>query len=104
MTEMSYKPDPVAKDELEASIYKWYKSLPEITLPNIDSPDGTFLELNVSELVKFINAYTTNKIIEARIDELQRQQAYIMRIKGDMPLPNPIKDIQDRIAELKGKL
>jgi hypothetical protein len=51
-----------------------------------------------------IELYCHKQVIEARIDELQRQQAYIMRIKGDMPLPNPIKDIQDRIAELKGKL
>jgi hypothetical protein len=95
MTEMSYKPDPVAKDELEASIYKWYKSLPEITLPNIDSPDGTFLELNVSELVKFIDAYTTNKIIlELRkVEALEGNPTYAMKwLKDRIEALNHRKD------------
>lgn len=51
---------------LREAIKKWYASLPEITLPNIDSEDGTHMEINLGELAKFIQS----AIDEARLDQM----------------------------------
>lgn len=58
----------MSKDtKLEAEIKDWYAKLPEHTLPNFESVDGTFLEINLNELVSFI----TTKCQEAQIDIIQ---------------------------------
>lgn len=52
-------------NDTTAKIKTWYADLPEITLPNLDSEDGTYMEVNLPELAKFIDQLLT----QARLAE-----------------------------------
>ena len=98
----------MSDNNVEEKIKQWYKGLPEITLPNLESEDGTHLEINLSELVKFTEALINKARIESlekylpAIDELV--DFYSTCYDGNPPnSDNVAENIRHEIYTLKSK-
>ena len=69
-------PTPLTtNEELEKKIKAWYKDLDEITLPNLDSEDGSHMNINLWELRDFIDQQTK----EAEVKALDKAIATVKR-------------------------